>query len=254
MNTKFNVMVSTVPKCGTYLGAALLRSIGFIDQELHVYNSAAENYRGLEEDEKIKEPVNTFDFNLVHHLRWSRPRTFVVGHPSLTQDLLNYLQTEDTTKVLYITRDLRLAAISQMRFLARAEDIHAYVKEEPFWTMSLGPEKILSFLCSRAFHEWLKYAHTQKYWLGAESLDNLYIAKFQDLRTGSNLGLLSDFLECKIEPNYHGLPTRTYSSIKSEEIFDKFWTDEHQRMWENTGASSLNRLYESPLEIKCRVA
>jgi hypothetical protein len=247
--SNFNVLVSSVPKCGTYLGAAVLKSIGFIDQELHVYNGEVENYRNLPEGEKIKRPVSTFKFDLVNHLRWSKPGTFVVGHPGFVKDLSNYLCCESKTKAIYMIRDLREAAISQMRFLHKAEDIHDYVKQEKFWNMDRGPDKLFSFLCSRSFHEWLKYAHTKVYWLsGASVLDYIFLCRYEHLIAGhaTTLEALAAFLEVEhiSHSAYLYLETRTLNGVGSSKLEDWDWGKEHDRVWEASGANLLNTLYE----------
>ena len=242
----FNILVTSVPKCGTYLGGAFVKAAGFVDQELHVYNLAAEDYRGLDEDKKILKPVNTFSFDLISHLRWSKPGSFVVGHPGFTKDLKEYLQNERNTKVIYVSRDLRIACISQIKFLHRAENIHDYVKKEPFWSMEMGPEKIKSFLCSRAFHDWFSYAQVmQPVWPGADVLDNVFSVKYNDLKAEAPTALVN-FLEVEFYDDYLGVQTRTYDpkGETSEELFAKHWSLDHQYLWEIIGGPALNKEYE----------
>lgn len=111
------VAVCSIRKAGTYLLAGVLEALGLVNTEIHAWSDGFSDYRGCTLDEKQRESDR-----LVRHLPFGvtaqlvGPGQFIVGHLPCDDRITPHLAP---FRVLFITRDLRDAMVSHMRFFAQ---------------------------------------------------------------------------------------------------------------------------------------
>lgn len=110
-------IVLTIPKSGTYLIGAYLKKIGLIDTGVHLDDVGFTDYR----NRSIQEMVESYrDFRKIYPLdqaiRLLRPGQFAVGHIGFNEKTIRDL---DGTRIIFVSRELRSALISMMRWLSR---------------------------------------------------------------------------------------------------------------------------------------
>lgn len=109
------VIVVSIPKSGTYLVAELLKALGYRWTGMHLAETAYTDYSGSDLEQARHDPGR---FARSEPLRLSLNRIhageFAVGHLPFKDDVI---EASGPFKRLFVTRDLRSALISYMRFM-----------------------------------------------------------------------------------------------------------------------------------------
>jgi Sulfotransferase domain len=109
------VIVVSIPKSGTYLVAELLKALGYRWTGMHLAETAYTDYGGSALDQARQDPGRfarseplSASLNRIH------AGEFAVGHLPFKDDVV---EATRPFKRLFVTRDLRVALISYMRFM-----------------------------------------------------------------------------------------------------------------------------------------
>lgn len=109
------VIVVSIPKSGTYLVAELLTALGYHSTGMHLAETAYTDYSGSQLDDARRDPGRfTRSEPLSASLTRIQPGEFAVGHLPFNAEVV---EATALFKRLFVTRDLRWALISYMRFM-----------------------------------------------------------------------------------------------------------------------------------------
>jgi hypothetical protein len=140
------VLVVSLPKAGTYLVAEVLKALGYRSTGMHLAETAYSDYNGAELDEARRNPGR---FARSEPLSQSLLRIaageFAVGHLACKRDIVE--QTA-SFKRIYLTRDLRTALVSYMRFLTTTGRSNA--REMSWYAVSEPKARVVEFLRTSA--------------------------------------------------------------------------------------------------------
>lgn len=234
-------IVLTIPKSGTYLIGAYLKKIGLIDTGVHLDDVGFTDYR----DRSIQEMVESYrDFRKIYSLdravRLLRPGQFAVGHIGFNEKTVGDLRG---THVIFVSRELRSALISMMRWLSRPGR-----GEASAWkTIEDQRHKLVKFLS--------EYGENLMSWYsgiaGWRDSDGVKAIQFEhmltdDLRVDVALeiaeqcGLLisSDAAREAID-SVINQPTKTWSGMNSK--LDDYWSESAEEIFVSIGGVDLNK-------------
>jgi hypothetical protein len=171
------VIVVSLPKSGTYLMAELLKTLGCRWTGLHLAERGFSDYRGADILEARHRP---HQFARHEPLSMSLTRIqageFAVGHLPFNEEVL---QATARFKRIYLTRDLRSALVSYMRFL---HDTGRLGAEQSLWySIPDLRKRLLAFLSTTAPY---LLARLYKGMTGWSQLDGLTHVRFEDLTSG----------------------------------------------------------------------
>jgi hypothetical protein len=142
------VLVVSLPKAGTYLVAEVLKALGYGSTGMHLAETAYSDYNGAELDEARRNPGRFARREPLSQsvLRIAAGR-FAVGHLPCKKEIV---QATASFKRIYLTRDLRTALISYMRFLAATGRLGA--KELSWYAIADPKARVVDFLRTSAPH------------------------------------------------------------------------------------------------------
>ncbi len=136
------VAVIAIPKAGTYMIGYLLRLLGYVDTEIHVWKEGFSDYRDKTLEQKRR---NYLEFTTLIPLRCVVPMVrkgqFIVGHLVCDDEVKACLKG---FKNLFVYRDLRDSVVSHMRFFAATD--RGGDKTQAWKKLENGPEKLLRYL------------------------------------------------------------------------------------------------------------
>jgi len=171
------VIVVSLPKSGTYLMAELLKTLGYRWTGMHLAEKGYSDYSGADIFEARRNP-NRFARNepLSTSLTRIQPGEFAVGHLPFKEDVLQ--ATARFTR-LYLTRDLRTALISYMRFMHSTGRLGA--EQLSWYSIPDLRKRLVVFLSTTAPHllEW--FYRCMEGW---SELDGTMQVRFEDLTAG----------------------------------------------------------------------
>jgi hypothetical protein len=140
------VLVVSIPKSGTYLMAELLKALGYASTGMHLAETAYSDYKGVDLEEARTHPGR---FARTEPLSQSLSRIkageFAVGHLPCKNEIVD---ATSAFKRFYLTRDLRTALISYMRFMRTTGRMGA--KEMRWHSMADPQERLIHFLATSA--------------------------------------------------------------------------------------------------------
>jgi hypothetical protein len=236
------VLVVSLPKAGTYLMAELLKALGYGWTGMHLAETAYSDYSGADLDEARRNPGR---FARTEPLSQSLSRIgvgeFAVGHLPCKEEIV-----ADTAlfKRFYLTRDLRTALISYMRFMASTGRLGA---QQMCWYPIADPrERLVQFLTSSAP---LLLRSQYKQLAGWSRTPGVLHVRFEDLTgppetalrvvesTAAFLGVAScdasDILNKSLE-------SETITKSEGLSRLDDYWSPEAERQFVAIGGPELN--------------
>lgn len=108
------VLICSIPKCGTYFIAEILKGLGFGDTQVHLWQDFIHDYRGQEVEEKRSDVLpKQFQVPLNESLSLIMPGQYGLGHFAYSAENERLFQD---FKVVHVHRNLRAACVSMMRF------------------------------------------------------------------------------------------------------------------------------------------
>ena len=222
------VFVTTIPKAGTYLMAAILRELGLRDLRRHVYPDAYHDYaktyykdgsRALPTE--VHRPIESFAQD-------AGPGGFAVGHLHCGARERAALQG---CHVIFLVRELREAIVSAMRFQAGTG------RDTDAWTRCDDPAKMLMGYLQK-YNTVLDRAANMVNWRWHASVT----LEFRELRRVAVVGRLARWLDVA-GPDPAGVVERA----RAEQTLTRlpaastgFWSDAAERVFIERGGPDLN--------------
>ncbi len=135
--------IISIPKAGTYLVAELLRLLGCVPTQLHIWKSGLSDYRQAASIQQMREEYARFNVEipLSHSLRLVHPGQFAVGHLECDVETRPALSS---FKTLFVYRELRDAFVSWLRFYMDAK--RGGTEIQALQAVPDGPERTLGLL------------------------------------------------------------------------------------------------------------
>lgn len=234
-------IVLTIPKSGTYLIGAYLKKIGLIDTGVHLDDTGFTDYR----NRSIQEMVESYrDFRKIYPLdravRLLRPGQFAVGHIGFNEKTVVDLRG---THVIFVSRELRLALISMMRWLSRPGR-----GEASAWkTIEDHRHKLVGFLseCGEGLMSWYSGIAGWRDFSGVKAVQFEHMLK-DDLRADvaleianqCGLRISKDAAREAIE-SVINQPTKTWSGLNSN--LNDYWSEAAEEIFISIGGVELNK-------------
>jgi Sulfotransferase domain len=235
------VLVVSLPKAGTYLVAELLKSLGYRSTGLHLGVGACTDYSEADPLEARRNPAKfTRDEPLHDSLKRIGPGEFAVGHLPFRQEVL---QGTNRFKRLYVTRDLRTALISYMRFLHCTGRMDAEKRE--WYAITDRRKRVVVYLSTTAP---LILAALYENMVGWSQVRGIHHVRFEELtgreaRAIGAVNSLASFLGVKSDDARRILR----SSLAAETItrsdgltkLNDYWSDEAEKWFVAIGGAEL---------------
>jgi Sulfotransferase domain len=235
-------LVLSLPKSGTYFVAELLKAIGYRSTDMHLAESAFSNYKGADLAEARQNP-GLFARNepLGESLTRIRPGEFAVGHLPCKAEIAT---ATTSFKRLYLTRDLRTALISYMRFLQSTGRFGA--AQLSWYSMADPRQRVVNFLATTAP---LLLKRLYAGMAGWRHVEGILHVRFEDLMCDEQRALgvvesIATFLDvAKCDPR-----RALRSSFAAETItrsdgltqLDAYWSPDAERQFASIGGPELN--------------
>jgi hypothetical protein len=236
------VLVVSLPKSGTYLVAELLKALGRRSTEMHLAEQAYSDYRGADLGEARRNPDRFARREpLSESLTRIQPGEFAVGHLPYKAETV---QATAPFKRLYLTRDLRSALISYMRFLHSTGRRGA--EQMAWYPIPDVKERLLMFLLTTA-PSLLKWHYEPM--VGWSQLDGITPVSFEDLTAGDERAIrvidsVAAFLGVE---NYDAqrmlqsiLATETITKSDKLTRLNDYWSVAAERQFIEIGGPELN--------------
>ncbi|MGA0608465.1 hypothetical protein ACO2Q0_20930 [Phenylobacterium sp. VNQ135] len=235
------LMVLSIPKAGTYLIAAWLEALGWVDTELHLSNFTLMDYRGLSLAAKRAGQGRECYVPVCTSAGFIGRGQFAVGH--VKPEPWAQQAFKDTTR-LFLMRDLAYATLSHLRFLIATG---RGAPSAAWRSMPASPRQALAFLEEEGQRLFEDEYGPMCGWLD----EDLTVVAFEDLvtmRAGPRLGSLEALLAKE-----SGLPleivrqrltsvigreTKTYSGETTR--ISQWWNEEVRQRFVRLGLNDLH--------------
>jgi Sulfotransferase domain len=236
------VIIVSIPKSGTYLVAELLKALGYHWTGMHLAETAYTDYSGSQLEEARQDPGRfTRSESLSEALTRIRPGEFAVGHLPFKAAVV---QATKRFNRIYLTRDLRSALVSYMRFLHATGRLGA--KHLAWYAIPELHERCNLFLQTTAPYLLKRFYEGMAGW--PEQSDVLPV-RFEDLVAGSEqathaVNSIASYLGIA---NYDAhavlsasLAARTITKSEGLTCLGEYWSPEAERRFAEIGGPALN--------------
>jgi hypothetical protein len=236
------VLVVSLPKAGTYLVAEVLKALGYGWTGMHLAEKAYSDYKGADLDEARNNP-GRFARNepLEQSLSRIGAGEFAVGHIPCKAEIIS---ATASFKRLYLTRDLRTALISYMRFLQSTGRFGA--KELPWYPIPDPRERLVRFLATSATNLLARlYAGLS----GWSQMPAVLHVQFEDLtddpemaiRVVESIAAFLNVASCDAgDILKRSLASRTITKSEGLTQIDDYWSPEAEAQFVAIGGPELN--------------
>jgi hypothetical protein len=247
------VLITTVPKSGTYLYAALLEALGVAPAGIHLASWGMTDYRSADERglrAGFRELTTAVPLAATAPL--VRPGQFAVGHIECTPEIRNLLDGLGY-RVILVTRDLRACVVSLQRFLI---DFGRVGPDDEGWAgLPPGPARTAACLRSPAGRAVLDSARGLLPWLSCPGVLRVSFeaahgdhgaaaAEGEVDRVTEFLGLTGARPAGNLLRSILGRPTPTFSGRRSR-VADS-WDGAAEAEFVKLGGLCLQRQYGHP--------
>jgi Sulfotransferase domain len=242
------LFVISLPKAGTYLTAELLKALGYRFTGWHVGEVGCTDYSRSDLLEARRNPAKyTRSGSPETFLSQIRPGEFAVGHLPFTKEMV---QATAGFKRIYLTRDLRTALISYMRFLEDTGRMGA--ASSPWFGLADRRLRVAVFLQHTA-PQILEQLYERM--VGWSRIERTHLIRFEDLisdvpRATRTVEALAGFLGV----NRGDAPSILEASLaattltKSDGLtrLDDYWSDEAEKWFHQSGTAALEARLAAP--------
>jgi hypothetical protein len=239
---KHRVIVVSIPKSGTYLLAEILKALGYRWTGMHLAETAYTDYTGSALEDARQDPGR---FTRSEPLNVSLGRIgdgeFAVGHLPFKADVVELTRP---FKRLFVTRDLRLALVSYMRFLHSTGRLGA--RQLPWHSITDPRQRCLSFLESSGPYMLKRFYEGMVGW---SKLDGTLHVRFEDL-TGeaARATRVIESIAAYLEIENCDASRVLSASLASETItksdgltrLEDYWSDRAERCFVQIGGAELS--------------
>jgi len=242
------VLICSIPKCGTYFAAEILKNRGFVDTNVQLWQDFIHDYRGQTIENKRADILpKQIDICLSESLELIQPGQFSLGHFPYSPENKKLFES---FKVIYVYRNLRNSCVSMMRFADELKpESHWFLKGD--WQQH--QDKKIKFL------EFLKI-HGERYfnWINpiTEWFNKPYLLSVSYENLSGTNGIspqntihskLNDFLGLEDKNLLNGfcdstaINTKTMTSTGQPSHWENYWSDETESVFKKLGFYDLNK-------------
>jgi hypothetical protein len=236
------VIVVSIPKSGTYLVAELLKVLGYRWTGMHLAEAAYTDYSGSALEEARQDP-GRFARNepLSASLGRIHAGEFAVGHLLFKDEAI---QATKPFKRLFLTRDLRSALISYMRFMQTTGRLGA--RQLAWYSIPDLRRRCHVFLQTSAPYMLKRFYEGMVGW---SRLDGTLHVRFEDLMNEAQIATraiesVAEFLgvpNCDAQSVLQSsLAAETITKSDGVTRLDDYWSDEAEKRFVEIGGLSLN--------------
>jgi hypothetical protein len=236
------VIVVSLPKAGTYLMAEVLKALGYGWTGMHLAEAAYSDYKGADLVDARMHPGR---FARYEPLRESLARItageFAVGHLPCKAEIVGITAP---FRRLYLTRDLRTALISYMRFMQSTGRFNA--KELSWYAIADPRERLVDFLATSAPQLLNGLYKGLAGWLRVPGVMHV---RFEDLMHDSETAVravesVAEFLRVTVS-DARGVFNQCVASetiTKSDGLtrLDEYWSPQAEEQFTKIGGPGLN--------------
>lgn len=235
------VIVISLPKAGTYLVAELLKAFGYRATGWHLGAKGCTDYSRANLVEARRNPAKyTRNGAPREFLKKVWPGEFAVGHLPYTDEIL---QATAGFQRLYLTRDLRTALVSYMRFLADTGRMDA--KNLPWYSLADRRQQVVVFLATTA-PRILEALYNRM--VGWSELEGVHQVRFEDLTGDTPQALATtDALAAFLGITNYDADTILQTSLAATTVTKSdgltqladYWSDDAEKWFHQIGAVAL---------------
>jgi hypothetical protein len=235
------LIVISLPKSGTYLMAELLKAFGYRATGWHLSARYCTDYSHADLVEARRDPAKySRNGTPGEFLSRVRPGEFAVGHLPYNEEIL---QATAGFQRLYLTRDLRTALVSYMRFLADTGRMDA--KNLPWYPLADPRQRVVVFLATTA-PRLLEALYERM--VGWSQLDAIHHVRFEDLTADTPQALRTiDALASSLDVKHDDANTLLQTSLSATTVtksdgltqLDDYWSDDAEKWFHRIGAADL---------------
>lgn len=236
------VIVVSVPKSGTYLIGELLKNLDCRWTGMHLIKEGYTDYSGADLLEARRNPGRVSrNESLSKSLNRIQPGEFAVGHLPFTEDVV---QATAGFKRLYLTRDLRFALISYMRFMHTTGRLAA--EQWPWYSIPDLRKRLVVFLATTAPFLLKQFYQCMVGWSQFEGITQV---RFEDLTADAENAIrVVDSVATFLGVRKYDAQSILQSSLAAETItksgeltqLDKYWSLEAEKRFIKIGGPELN--------------
>jgi hypothetical protein len=236
------VIVVSIPKSGTYLVAELLKALGYRWTGMHLAETAYTDYSGSVLAEARQDPGRFARSEpLSASLGRIHPGEFAVGHLPFKDEVV---EATRPFKRLFVTRDLRSALISYMRFMRTTGRLGA--RHLAWYSIPDPRQRCHVFLQASAPYMLKRFYEGMVGW---SKLDGTQHVQFEDLTSDTQratrvIESVAKFLgipNCDAESVLRtSLATETITKSEGVTRLDDYWSDQAEQRFVEIGGLELN--------------
>jgi Sulfotransferase domain len=236
------VVVVSIPKSGTYLVAELLKTLGYRWTGMHLAETAYTDYSGSQLQEARENPGR---FARSEPLSVSLTRIhageFAVGHLPFKREVVEAVRP---FKRLFVTRDLRSALISYMRFMQTTGRLGA--RQLAWYSIPDLRQRCQVFLRTSAPYMLQRFYEGM---IGWSNLDGTLHVRFEELTNDTPQGAgtiesVATFLgvsNCEARAVLRAsLASETITKSDGLTRLEDYWSDEAEKCFIEIGGLELN--------------
>jgi hypothetical protein len=235
------LIVISLPKAGTYLMAELLKALGYRATGWHLGAKGCTDYTGADFRVARRNPAAyTRNGTPSEFLSQVRPGEFAVGHLPCNDELL---QATARFQRLYLTRDLRTALVSYMRFLADTGRMDA--KHLPWYPLANVRQRVAVFLETTA-PRILEVLYERM--VGWPEVEAIHHVRFEDLTADTPESLrVIDALAAWLGVTNYDADSILHTSLSAHTVTKSegltqladYWSDDAEKWFHKIGAATL---------------
>jgi Sulfotransferase domain len=236
------ILVVSLPKAGTYLVAEVLKALGYGWTGMHLAEKAYSDYKGADLDEARNNPGRFARHELLEQsLSRIGAGEFAVGHLPCKAEIIS---ATASFKRLYLTRDLRTALISYMRFMQATGRFGA--KDLPWYPIPDPRQRLARFLATTAPNLLARLYAGLSGWLQMPAVMHV---RFEDLMHDPETALgvvesIAAFLGvASCDPSdilQKSLASQTITKSEGLTRLDDYWSPEAEAQFVAIGGPELN--------------
>jgi len=240
--TRDPALVLSLPKSGTYLVAELLKALVYRSTGMHLAEKAYTDYSEAEIQDARRDPGRFARSEpLDKSLTRIQPGEFAVGHLPF-----NEATREATTrfKRIYLTRDLRTALISYMRFMHSTGRLGA--EQLAWYPIADSRKRLIVFLTTTAPYLLNRFYQCMAGWT---ELDDVLHERFEDLTAGpAKATAVIDRVAAHLGVSGYDGPTVLQTILAAETItksgrltrLREYWSPDAEKRFIEIGGLELN--------------
>ncbi len=244
-----SILLVSIPKSGTYLLAEILKALGHRWTGMHLAETAYTDYSGSDLEQARQDPGRFARSEPLHtSLTRIHPGEFAVGHLPFKDEVV---QATRPFKRLFLTRDLRSALVSYMRFMHSTGRLGA--RHLAWYSIPDLRQRCYVFLQTSAPYMLKRFYEGMVGW---SELDDTLHVRFEDVLGGAEratrvIESIASFLGvANCDPQSilrSSLANETITKSEGLTRLDDYWSPQAEQRFVEIGGLALNaRLGCSP--------